>query len=131
MTGIAVFAHGSSIESANDGVRAFTSELARRGGFGLIETSFLELGKPDLPEAVERLIEAGADRILVLPYFLTLGVHLQRDLPRIVQELSVIHKGVEICVAEPMDGHPALLRVLLDRAEDILSGGSSSESQAS
>lgn len=136
MTGIAIFAHGSSVESANDGVRAFTAELARQGHFNLIETAFLELGKPDLPGAVQRLIERGAKRILVLPYFLTLGIHLQRDLPRIVQDLAVIYPGIPIEVTESMHGHPALVQVLLDRAgnalnaKDVLNGGSGSESQA-
>ena len=129
MTGIAVFGHGSSVETANEAVRDFTAELGRRGGFPLIETSFLELGQPDLPEAVRRLVERGASRILVLPYFLTLGIHLKRDLPRIVSDLQLIYTGVRIEVADPMDGHPALLDVLLDRAGEVLSGGGNSASK--
>ena len=129
MTGIAVFGHGSSVESANQAVRDFTAELGRRGGFPLIETSFLELGQPDLPEAVRRLVERGASRILVLPYFLTLGIHLKRDLPRIVSDLQLIYKGVTIEVADPMDGHPALLNVLLDRAAEVANGGGNSASK--
>ena len=128
MTGIAVFGHGSRVESANQAVRDFTLQLGLRGGFPLIEPSFLELGQPDLPEAVRRLVEHGATRIIVIPYFLTLGTHLQRDLPRIVHELQVIHKDVTIEVTGPMDGHPALVDVLLDRAREVLHGGSSSAS---
>jgi sirohydrochlorin ferrochelatase len=129
MTGIAVFGHGSRVESANQGVRDFTAELGRRGGFALIEPSFLELGEPDLPEAVRRLVERGAEKVIVIPYFLTLGLHLKRDLPRIVAELQVIHKGVTIEVTEPMEGHPALVNVLLDRAGEALNGGTGSASQ--
>jgi sirohydrochlorin ferrochelatase len=129
MTGIAVFGHGSSVETANQAVRDFTAELGRRGGFPLIEASFLELGKPDLPEAVARLVTGGATRVVVIPYFLTLGIHLKRDLPRIAAELRGIYKAVRIDVTEPMDGHPALIDVLLDRAKDALDGGSTSASQ--
>jgi sirohydrochlorin ferrochelatase len=129
MTGIAVFGHGSSVETANQAVRDFTAELGRRGGFRLIEASFLELGKPDLPEAVARLVERGATRVVIIPYFLTLGIHLKRDLPRIAAELRDIYTGIRIDVTEPMDGHPALIDVLLDRAKDALDGGSSSASQ--
>ncbi len=130
MTGIAIFAHGSSVESANEAVRGFTRQLAGRGGFPLIETSFLELGKPDLPEAAQRLIARGAKRIVVIPYFLTVGIHLKRDLPRIVEELKDIYQDVEFEITAPMDGHPALLDVLLDRAKSALGGGNGSESQA-
>jgi sirohydrochlorin ferrochelatase len=130
MTGIAVFGHGSNVESANQAVRDFTAEFGRKGGFPLVEPSFLELGEPDLPEAVRRLVERGATRILVIPYFLTSGIHLKRDLPRIVAELQLIHKDVAIHVTGPMDGHPALVNVLLDRAKEAIDGGSDSASKA-
>ncbi len=123
MTGIAIFGHGSRVETANQAIRDFTEELARRGGYALVEASFLELGEPDLPEAVRRLVKRGATRIVVIPYFLTLGTHLQRDLPRIVGELEGIHIGVKIIVTQPMDGHPALVQVILDRAKDAIDGG--------
>jgi sirohydrochlorin ferrochelatase len=121
-TGIIVFAHGSSVASANEGVRAVAAEMARDGGYELVETAFLELAAPDLAQAVEMVIARGARRILVIPYFLTLGIHLQRDLPRIVEELSAIHNRVEIRVAPPFDGHAALSRILLDRVREMLRG---------
>jgi sirohydrochlorin cobaltochelatase len=114
--GIIVFAHGSRIESANQAVRAVTAELARRGGFAHVEAAFLELGQPDLEGAVSRLASQGVEAILVIPYFLTLGMHLERDLPRIAQEISNKYKDLQIKVTPPLDGHPGLVQVLLDRA---------------
>ena len=116
-TAVVVFAHGSSVESANEGVRAMTAELARRGGFKLVETAFLELGQPDLPAAVDSLCARGANRIVVVPFFLTLGIHLRRDLPGIVEELRGIHHGVEFEITPPLEGHPALVDVMLGRAQ--------------
>ena len=94
--------------------------MAVAGGYITYETAFLESARPDLREAVARLTAQGVERIIVLPYFLTLGIHLKRDLPRIVDELALIHKGVEIKVTEPLDGHPALKEILLDRARRAL-----------
>ena len=119
-TGLIVFAHGSSVASANQAVEKVASDMADAGGYETCETAFLEAAHPDLNEAVARLTAKGVDRIIVLPYFLTLGIHLKRDLPRIVGELSLIHKGVEIIVTEPLDGHPALKEILLDRARKAL-----------
>ena len=93
-----------------------SERVAQQGGFRLVETAFLEQGTPDLAEAVRRLVERGASRILVVPYFLTLGLHLQRDLPRIVERLSRIQSGVEIRVTAPLDGHPSMAQALIDRA---------------
>jgi sirohydrochlorin cobaltochelatase len=84
-----------------------------------VETAFLE-ARPNLAEAVARLADSGVRRILVVPYFLTLGIHLQRDLPAIVEQLSHANKNVEIRVTPPLDGHPALVQVLLDRAQAAL-----------
>ncbi|MCS6951396.1 MAG: CbiX/SirB N-terminal domain-containing protein [Bryobacteraceae bacterium] len=119
-TGIVVFAHGSSIASANEAVRSLTAVVAQAGQFELVETAFLELASPDLEEAVTRLRERGAERIIVVPYFLTLGIHLQRDLPRLVEGLREQHPGVEIAVADPLDGHPALAQIVVERAQKAL-----------
>ena len=116
--GVAIFAHGSSIASANDAVRLVAERVARQGGFDLVEAAFLEQGSPDLAEAVRRLIDRGASRILVVPYFLTLGLHLQRDLPRIVEEISRIQHNVDIRITAPLDGHPAMAEALIDRVRE-------------
>ena len=123
-TGIAIFAHGSAVETANEAVREVVRQFESLGGFELVEPSFLELGKPDLAEAVAKLVARGAGRIVVVPYFLTLGKHLQRDLPRIAEEIQRIHAGVEIRLTPPMDGHPALAAILVDRTREALSGAS-------
>lgn len=119
-TAIVIFAHGSSIESANESVRRVVEMVRRDGGFDLVEPAFLEQGKPDLAGAVASAVAQGATRVVVVPYFLTLGLHLQRDLPSIVQNLSRINQGVRIDVAPPLDGHPALSRILQERAREAL-----------
>ena len=122
MTGFVVFAHGSRIEAANQAERTVSSVMAGRlaAGAYLVETAFLELGTPDLPHAVKRLVERGADRVIVIPYFLTLGRHVERDLPSIVEDIVRQHVGIEIEITPPLDGHPALLEILLERARGAL-----------
>jgi sirohydrochlorin ferrochelatase len=105
------------VASANDAVRTIAGRAAAEGVWDLYETAFLEAA-PRLDEAVRKLAAAGAEEILVLPYFLTLGIHLQRDLPRLVEDLSRAN-GVHIRVAEPLDGHPELSRILVDRAAGV------------
>jgi sirohydrochlorin ferrochelatase len=116
MTGYVVFAHGSSVESANEAVRVVTARLRERGGFEFAEAAFLEGGRPDLRGAVELLRERGVESVVVIPYFLTLGLHLQRDLPRLIREIEAAHPGLSIDVTPPLDGHPAMIDALLDRA---------------
>jgi len=107
---------------ANEAVRIVAGRLRAEGRFDLVETAFLELAEPDLPRAIARLVEQGAERVVVVPYFLTMGLHLTEDLPRIVEEIRGIHKGVEIHVTAPLDGHPALYDAVLDRAREAAAG---------
>jgi sirohydrochlorin ferrochelatase len=118
MRGVIVFAHGSRVESANQAVRTVAAELATAGGFR-VEAAFLELGTPDLAGAAARLVEAGVDSITVVPYFLTLGLHMERDLPPLVETISRTYSGLPIAITPPLDGHPALVQVLLDRALSV------------
>lgn len=119
MTGFVVFAHGSRIESANQAVREVSVQMGASGRH-LVEAAFLELGEPDLAGAARRLVSRGAKRIVVIPYFLTLGTHMQRDLPRLAGEASRVNGGVEMRITSPLDGHPGLLQALLDRAGEAL-----------
>ena len=118
--GLIVFAHGSSVESANEAVRTLAAQVARAGAWDLVEAAFLEGGRPDLPEAVDRLAARNARRIVVVPYFLTLGLHLQRDLPRIIEDIRKSRSDLKIQVTAPLDGHPALTQIVLARAREAL-----------
>ena len=120
-SGIIVFAHGSRIESANQAVRDVVAEMVcPRGPYQHVETAFLELGRPDLPGAATRLAAEGVDRIVVVPYFLTLGLHLERDLPSLIEQTARQFPGIEFVATPPLDGHPALAQILLDRAREAL-----------
>ena len=116
--GIIVFGHGSRIESANESVRQAARDLARAGGFDHVEPAFLELGQPDLQGAVSRLTAQGVREIRVIPYFLTLGTHLERDLPRLVNGILLENSNLSISITPPLEGHPGLVAALLARAKD-------------
>jgi sirohydrochlorin ferrochelatase len=98
------------------------AELQRRPGYETVATAFLEAGKPDLGWAIDRLVERGVEQVIVIPYFLTLGMHLQRDLPRLVDEIRALHPALKIQVTPPLDGHPALIDALLGRAREATEG---------
>jgi sirohydrochlorin ferrochelatase len=116
VTGYIVFAHGSRIESANEAVRRVAADLARAGPFERVEPAFLELGQPDMETAAAALVEKGARRIVVLPYFLTWGLHMERDIQRLVDGITQRYKEVQVMLAPPLDGHPGLIAALVDRA---------------
>jgi sirohydrochlorin ferrochelatase len=120
VTGIVLFAHGSTVEDANDACRAVTDALARREGYEVTATAFLDCAAPALSAAIEDVVARGATSVIVVPYFLTLGIHLQRDLPQLIEQIRSVHPGLRVEVTEPLDGHPALVDIVAERARDAL-----------
>ena len=118
-TAIIVFAHGSRIEAANEAVRSAAADLARAGDCPIVEAAFLELGCPSLEEAADLLVARGVDRLVIIPYFLTPGTHLERDLPTLVARISNKHNNIQTLVTPSLDGHPGLVQILADRARAI------------
>jgi sirohydrochlorin ferrochelatase len=118
-TGIIVFAHGSRIEPANEAVRKAAADLARIGEHPNVEAAFLELGRPDMEEAADLLVARGVHRLIIVPYFLTPGMHLERDLPVLVERISKKNRNIQVLVTESLDGHPGLVQILADRVRTV------------
>ena len=118
-TGIIVFAHGSRIEPANQAVRSAAADLARAGVYPIVEAAFLELGQPGLEEAADRLVARGVERIVIIPYFLTPGLHMERDLPPLIDRISKKNKNIQVLVTASLDGHPGVVQILTDRARAV------------
>ncbi|HEX5412455.1 MAG TPA: CbiX/SirB N-terminal domain-containing protein [Terriglobia bacterium] len=119
---IILFAHGSAVEEANVGVRELASRIENQGAYRYVRASFLGPGQPELAPAIADAIAAGFNRIIVIPYFLTLGIHLRRDLPRLVAAEKEKHPGVEIQVGRSLEDHPEMASLVLSRIREITEG---------
>ena len=75
----------------------------------LLPTERLAIGynefcRPTIAEAIESVIREGAIRVLVIPSMLTPGgVHAERDIPRALDALRIVHPAVAIDYLWPFD----------------------------
>lgn len=118
--GLIVFAHGSSVPEANAAVTKVAATTARRCGLTLWSQAFLDPVHPDLGAAVKVLSQKGAQKIVVVPYFLTVGMHVHKDLPQIVEKVSDIYPDITIVCSPPLDGDPLLVEILTRRVAQVL-----------
>jgi sirohydrochlorin ferrochelatase len=107
-TAILLIAHGSRHEAANDDLRELARRLSASGRHAIVEACFLELAEPDIPTGGARCAARGASRVLMIPYFLSAGVHLARDLTAARDALATTHPGVEFVLGAPLGPHPLL-----------------------
>lgn len=97
MNALLIIAHGSRKQSSNDEVAQLAQRTAQLpSDFELISHGFLELTTPNVPDAIQALVEQGATNIVVMPYFLAAGYHVQEDLPALLEEAKQRHPDIKI-----------------------------------
>jgi sirohydrochlorin ferrochelatase len=115
-TALLLIAHGSREAEANADLYHVVAEMRRRGAYSVVEPAFLELAEPNGDEAGQRCVEQGAERVVILPYFLSAGVHVRRDLTNIRDRLAGRFPAVAFTLAEPLGRHPLLIDIVAERA---------------
>jgi sirohydrochlorin ferrochelatase len=118
-TALLLIAHGSRQEEANDDLRSLAVALEQRG-HDIVEAAFLESAQPDLESGAARCIQRGAKRLVMVPYFLSAGVHVRRDLTAARIRLEGHFPTVDIRLAEPLGRHPLLLEIVAERVREAL-----------
>jgi sirohydrochlorin ferrochelatase len=115
-TALLLIAHGSREGNANADLSYLAEQLRSHSRYRIVEASFLELAEPNIEQGAQACVVKGAKRVLLLPYFLSAGVHVSRDLTQACRELARHYPHVEFRLAEPLGRHPLLVQVLLERA---------------
>jgi sirohydrochlorin cobaltochelatase len=108
--------HGSLRSGAGAAMIRLAERVHRAGVAPIVEAGFLNYRRPTFAEAVERCIGAGARAIVVQPYFLVPGKFVREDLQHLVASTRSAHPGLALHVAQPFGDHPALARLVLNRA---------------
>src|SRR5260221_2641244 len=105
-TALLIIAHGSRSADANADARHLADELTHRGPYPIAVAAFLELAEPDIDAAAALCVERGANRVILVPHFLSAGTHVCRDLAAATKRLAERHAGVEFRLAPPLGRHP-------------------------
>ena len=89
----------------------------------MIEAAFLEINAPSIPEGIDICAAAGAQQIVLLPYFLHLGNHVLKDMPRFVEEGRQRHPGREIVLGPHLGFHEKLVEIVEERLGEAIAAG--------
>jgi sirohydrochlorin ferrochelatase len=110
--------HGSRRVEANELLIRVAAEVRKRRPDEIVEIAHMEFARPSITEGLARCVEAGAQRIVVHPYFLGPGRHTQESIPELLAESASAHPGIDIQIAEPLGLHPGLIEAVLDRVDE-------------
>jgi len=119
-TAILLMAHGSRIPEANDAVREIAALVQHMTGFDIVEVSFREQHLPNIQQGIDACVAKGAERILLIPYFLYMGAHVLEDLPAELTEARQRYPQVEMTIGKPLGAHKKLAEIVVERIAEGL-----------
>ena len=112
--------HGSRIPEANNAVHEIAAMLKQMTGLEIVEVSFREMHPPNIQQGVDACVAQGAQRILLVPYFLYMGAHVLEDLPAELEEARQRHPKVEMAMGKHLGVHRKLAEIVIDRIAESL-----------
>ena len=128
-TALLLIAHGSRQAEANADLDYVAAEMRRRG-YKIVVAAFLELAEPSIEAGGERCVSLGVERVVLVPYFLSAGVHVRRDLTEAREALARRFPQVEFRLAEPLGPHPLLMEIVAERVRAAEDGVVTGEAQS-
>ncbi len=132
--GLLLFAHGARepawarpFEAVAERIRAHAAMV---GTPVQIRLAFLEFMQPGLLEAATSLVEAGCERVDVVPLFLGSGGHVRKDLPALLDTLRAQHPAIEWLLRPAIGEANAVIDAMADVAWQGLETGGPAIPQA-
>ena len=138
--GILLVGHGSRLPYGKDVVSQL-AEMYKENSNYLVEVGFMNISKPSIPSAINKLAKGGVEKIIVTPVFLAHGVHTKQDIPHILgldnghehshghdhghshedeEEQEEIEFEGEIIYTEPLGADTRLVDIIKDRVASAL-----------
>ncbi len=117
-TAVVLVGRGATDPDANSEVAKTARLLLEGRGLGTVETAFISLAEPSVPQGLDRARALGYRRIVVLPYFLFAGVLPDRIVVQ-TEQWAGEHVDVEVRTAGLIGPGARLAELVLERAGEI------------
>jgi len=114
---IILLSHGSRLKEANEEFLKLVELLKdfhNRPDI-LAAGAFLQFGRPSLEEALDNMISQGCSEIVVAPFFLSSGVHIREDIPKIMAQVKGKYPRVKFYLCRPIGCDPQLIPIIWKR----------------
>ena len=114
---ILLIGHGSRDDEAVTEFNQLAENFKQRFPERMVTTGFLELARPTISDAVEKLIEQGVKNVHAVPGMLMTGTHTKRDIPNELNKLKLKH-GIRIEYGAELGIDPKMLQAARARIEE-------------
>lgn len=121
-TAVLLVGRGSSDPDGNADLHKVARLLWEGREYPLVETAYVGITAPRVPEGLERCRRLGARRVAVVPYFLFTGI-LEERIRRQAADFAADHRDVDVTVTRYLGPDDRVAGLVLDRYREALDGG--------
>ncbi len=119
-TGVMICGHGSRSQAAVDEFAVLAQKLpALLPPDWMVDYGYLEFANPVIRDGLDRLREAGCERILAVPGMLFAAMHAKNDIPTVLNTYAAKH-GIEISYGRELGVDPKMIAAAGARVRDAM-----------
>lgn len=93
---VILLGHGSRVPDAGRDMELVARLLQQKYGYPMVEICFMSRLGPHVPETLEKCVNLGAESVIIIPYFLHVGLHILLDIPEMLQEQAARYPHVKL-----------------------------------
>ncbi len=97
--------------------------IAARLGMSQVLPAFFALVRPNIQDQVAELASRSVHRVVIMPYFLFQGQHVNIDIPNILSQCRECFPHVTLELMPTLENDPAVESVVVERLLPLAAGG--------
>lgn len=118
--GVVIVDHGSRVAESNAALLQVAVLFQQTLQHANVQPAHMELAEPSIAQAVQACAQAGAKRIVMVPFFLLPGRHWRKDIPQLTREACHDAGGLPFLVTAPLGVAQGVVDVLAGRMQECL-----------
>jgi len=126
--GLIIVDHGSRRDAANAMLHRIVDGYKGRGAseIEIVEAAHMELAEPSIEVAFDRCVQRGATRIICHPFFLSMGRHVQEDIPALMEAAAKKHReaglSIDYDITPPLGVQDSIVDLIDSSVQSALNG---------
>lgn len=111
-----IAAHGSRKKESNREIASLADRLSKKaeGSFERVAHAFLQMAEPRIDKTIQDLVEQGAVKIVIFPFFIGSGSHILVDIPELVKTAQSDYPQVEFRITRHLGKIEGIETVILE-----------------
>lgn len=118
-TGVIILSHGSRSPEAQITLQKIKDLVVSMSNYDAVEGASLQFNQPDLPAVLAEMAGRGMNRVIVMPLFLYMGMHMKRDIPEILADQRNLYPDMQIDMTANIGVDIKLAEIVLNRIKEV------------